>query len=199
MNIRTLFPGVVGYSNLTETPLYPVEELEKAVSAKSIEWYETVSAPDGEADKAGVNYDFRRGLNFGLAPELFDHPDPLIANFKNVSEFLYNVTKPAVDHYKSVYYSYDAVDYMGWVLLKYRVGDFFSAHTDASHDYPRQLSLVYYLNDDYEGGEIHFPHINLMVKPLAGELIIFPANYLFLHAAKEVTSGIKYSAINFIN
>ena len=76
---------------------------------------------------------------------------------------------------------------------------FFKAHTDASHDYPRQLSLVYYLNDTYEGGEIEFPHLDLKIKPLAGELIIFPANYLFLHAAKEVTSGFKYCAINFIN
>lgn len=189
----------MGYSNLTDRPEYPYEAVERASEAGSIQWYETVTAPDGEGHNANVNYDLRRGLNYGLNPDNFNSPDPLISAFKDVSNFLYEVTLPAVEHYKSIYYSYDAVDYFGWVVLKYRVGDFFSAHTDASHDWPRQLSLVYYLNDDYEGGELEFPHLDLSVKPLAGELIIFPSNYLFLHSAKKVTAGVKYSVINFIN
>jgi hypothetical protein len=199
MDVRIIFPGIVGYSNLTDTPEYPYTSLETAVEARSALWHETVSAPDGEGDNPQINYEVRRGFNFGLFPGIGDDPDPLVAEMGKVSDFLYKVSAPAVAHYKAKYYSYDAVDWFGWVLLKYRVGDFFKAHTDASHDFARQLSLVYYLNGGYEGGEIEFPHLDLTVKPLPGELIIFPSNYLFLHAAKEVTLGTKYCAINFIN
>jgi Rps23 Pro-64 3,4-dihydroxylase Tpa1-like proline 4-hydroxylase len=170
--------------------------MEDAVSSGLIQWHETVSAPDGDVENIKVNHEVRRGLNFGLHPGL---KEGSTSELFKVSDFLYEVSKPAVDEYKSRYYSYDAVDYFGWVVLKYRVGDFFTGHTDASHDFPRQLSLVYYINDDYEGGELEFPHLNITIKPLAGELIIFPSNYLFLHAAKKVTAGVKYSAINFIN
>jgi hypothetical protein len=196
MDVRVLFPGIVGYSNLTDNINRVSLDMEAAVSSGLVQWHETVSAADGDLENIGVNHEVRRGLNFGLFPGLQEGPTSEL--FK-VSDFLYEISKPAVDEYKSKYYSYDAVDYFGWVLLKYRVGDFFKTHTDASHDFPRQLSLVYYINDDYEGGELEFPHLNLTIKPLAGELIIFPSNYLFLHAAKEVTAGVKYSAINFIN
>lgn len=196
MNIREIFPGIIGYSNLTDNIDRVSSDMETAVSSGLIQWHETVSAPDGDVENIGINHEVRRGLNFGLHPSLKEGDTSEL--FK-ISDFLYEVSKPAVDEYKSRYYSYDAVDYFGWVVLKYRVGDFFTGHTDASHDFPRQLSLVYYINDDYEGGELEFPHLNVTIKPLAGELIIFPSNYLFLHAAKKVTAGVKYAAINFIN
>lgn len=199
MNIRYLFPGVVGYSNLTDTPDFPVKLMESAVNSGSATWYETVSAPDGEGDNPVVNHDIRRGLNFGLFPEIRNSSNPDLAAMGQAIDFMYKISEPAVNDYKSRYYSYDAVDYFGWVMLKYREGDFFSGHTDASHDFPRQMSLVYYVNDDYEGGELEFPHIGLTIKPIAGELVIFPSNYLFLHSAKHVTKGTKYSIINFIN
>lgn len=199
MKIRNIFPGVIGYSELTETPDFPIQLMEHAVEAQAATWYETVSAPDGEGDNPQINYDVRRGLNFGLYPEIGNHPSPEVAAMGQAIDFMYKICEPAVKDYKSRYYTYDAVDYFGWVMLKYREGDFFSGHTDASHDFPRQLSLVYYVNDDYEGGELRFPHLDLSIKPIAGELIIFPSNYLFLHEAKHVTKGIKYSIINFIN
>lgn len=196
MDVRVIFPGIVGYSNLTDNISRVSLDIEKGVSDGLIQWREAITARDGDLENIKVNHEKRRGLNFGLHPSLKEGPTSEI--FK-VSDFLYETSKPAVDDYKSRYYSYDSVDYFGWVVLKYQVDDFFTGHTDASHDFPRQMSLVYYINDNYEGGELEFPHLNVTIKPLAGELIIFPSNYLFLHEAKKVTAGVKYSAINFIN
>ena len=200
MDIRRLSPGVIGYSNLSDGKNeYIVKSMEEAVSSGAIQWHEAQTAADKDAENIKINYEKRRGLNIGLFPELANSDNPYLKELHNVSKYMYDITKPAVDHYKSVYHTYDCVDYFGWVVLKYRKDDFFTAHTDASHDFPRQMSLVYYVNNDYEGGELEFPHIDLKIKPLKDELIIFPANYLFLHSANPVTSGIKYSVINFIN
>ena len=54
------------------------------------------------------------------------------------------------------------------------------------------FSLVAYLNDDYEGGEIHFPNQNVTLKPKAGSLIIFPSQEPFIHEVKTITSGTRY-------
>ena len=53
-------------------------------------------------------------------------------------------------------------------------------------------SLVAYLNDDYEGGEIHFPDQNITVKPKAGSLIMFPSQIPYIHEVKPITSGTRY-------
>jgi hypothetical protein len=54
------------------------------------------------------------------------------------------------------------------------------------------FSLVAYINDDYEGGEIHFPNQNITVKPKAGSLIMFPSQLPYLHEVKPIISGTRY-------
>jgi predicted 2-oxoglutarate/Fe(II)-dependent dioxygenase YbiX len=59
---------------------------------------------------------------------------------------------------------------------------------------------VIYLNDDYEGGVISFPHIGkdgVSVKPEAGSAIFFPSNYVFVHEISSVTKGIRYALPNW--
>jgi len=61
------------------------------------------------------------------------------------------------------------------------------------------VSLVGYLNDNYDGGEIAFDMYDIKVKPDAGDLIIFPSNYMFMHKAMPVTSGVKYSIVTMLD
>ena len=51
------------------------------------------------------------------------------------------------------------------------------------------LSILAYLNDDYEGGELFFDKLNLKIKPKAGDLYLFPSSYVYSHAAMPVTSS----------
>jgi hypothetical protein len=55
-----------------------------------------------------------------------------------------------------------------------------------------KYTLVCYLNDDYEGGEIVFPNQNVTIKPKAGSMVMFPSGDPYTHEAKPVTSGKKY-------
>jgi prolyl 4-hydroxylase len=57
----------------------------------------------------------------------------------------------------------------------------------------RDVSLVGYLNDDFEGGETCFDRQSLKVTPKAGSIILFPAYYTHPHQALPVRSGKKYA------
>jgi len=62
----------------------------------------------------------------------------------------------------------------------------------------RDLSVVYFLNDDFEGGELHFPVLDLLIKPRAGTLVCFPSDHHFVHGVKPVTSGHRYTAVTWM-
>jgi len=51
-------------------------------------------------------------------------------------------------------------------------------------------TFVFYLNDDYEGGEITFPEYDLNIKPTKGLAIMFPGETL--HKVEPVISGTRY-------
>jgi hypothetical protein len=50
-----------------------------------------------------------------------------------------------------------------------------------------------YFNDDYEGGSMHFPYLNLTIKPQTGDIILFPANHVGTHGVSPVTQGERYT------
>ena len=68
----------------------------------------------------------------------------------------------------------------------------------ASHPYPwRDFAGVLYLNDNYEGGSIHFPKQRLELKADSGTFVTFPGTLEYLHGVKEVTEGIRYTIACF--
>lgn len=90
----------------------------------------------------------------------------------------------------------------GYRVLKYSNGSEYHEHIDWHPENDRQISVVGWLNDDYEGGELYFKHFDLTVKPKAGSLVIFPSNFLYLHAALPVGEtnkhDIKYSFVTWL-
>ena len=62
-------------------------------------------------------------------------------------------------------------------------------------------TCVFYLNDDYDGGEICFKIFNedfteieqeIVYKPSAGDAVIFPSTHPFYHGVNVSTNGCKY-------
>ena len=59
------------------------------------------------------------------------------------------------------------------------------------------LSIVGVLNDNYEGGEfIMFK--NKKIELLAGDLLIFPSNFLYPHRVDPVKKGTRYSYVSWV-
>ena len=87
-------------------------------------------------------------------------------------------------------------------INRYSEGGFMSRHVDNIHHshgqqygYP-QVSVLLYLNDDYEGGEFYVA--NKRFEPEKGSGIIFPSNFMFPHQAKVVTKGTRWSIISWL-
>ena len=59
------------------------------------------------------------------------------------------------------------------------------------------IGSVFYLNNDYEGGEIYFPQFDIHIRPKAGDMYFFPGDRNYLHGVKEVTSGTRYTCPTF--
>jgi len=83
-------------------------------------------------------------------------------------------------------------------ISRYQKGEQFAAHRDGMYvnedGESSVYSLVLYLNDDFEGGELKFfgqatPYV---FKPRAGSAVLFPHD--MLHEAAAVTAGTKYVA-----
>tara|TARA_B100000674_G_scaffold92900_1_gene65476 strand:- start:59 stop:706 length:648 start_codon:yes stop_codon:yes gene_type:complete len=64
----------------------------------------------------------------------------------------------------------------------------------------RFLSIICYLNDDFDGGETYFPHFNLQVTPKKGTILLFPCTWSYLHKGNPSTNGhAKYILGSFLN
>jgi predicted 2-oxoglutarate/Fe(II)-dependent dioxygenase YbiX len=92
-------------------------------------------------------------------------------------------------------------------ILRYREGGEYRPHSDA-HNWDgeekiwkrvidRDLSLLLYLNNDFEGGEVYFPNCDFGVKPSPGLLIAFPSDWRYVHMARPVTSGVRYAIVSW--
>jgi Rps23 Pro-64 3,4-dihydroxylase Tpa1-like proline 4-hydroxylase len=92
-------------------------------------------------------------------------------------------------------------------FLRYDISDHYDKHND-SESYvnnklkrvmERDISLLLYLNDDYEGGELEFTKLQLTIKPKKGMLITFPSYDDFEHKVHPVTKGVRYNIVSWIN
>jgi len=83
-------------------------------------------------------------------------------------------------------------------VLKYEIGGKFENHIDDGGGNFRRVSTVYYLNDNYEGGELCFPQFDIELKPKAGDMIIFPSSYVYSHSVNPVISGTRFSIASWL-
>jgi len=92
-------------------------------------------------------------------------------------------------------------------LMRYRKGGFYIKHADSQNMDPhsrmwtkvidRDLSMLIYLNGDYEGGELSSYKLNYQIRPRAGAVVLFPSDHRFLHQAEPVKKGIRYAIVSW--
>lgn len=84
-------------------------------------------------------------------------------------------------------------------LLRYTSGGYYLHHSDAYQLVPerrawqkivdRDISVLIYVNDEYDGGELEFKRLFFSLRPRAGMLVWFPSDVRYEHMAKPVTAG----------
>ena len=85
-------------------------------------------------------------------------------------------------------------------IVKWNEGDEMIVHDDLGEykEFPnRHFAAIVYLNNDYEGGELMFPEINMGIKAHAGELIVFRGGSL-MHNVNKVISGTRYTLASWL-
>ena len=87
-------------------------------------------------------------------------------------------------------------------VLKYDKNNFFKPHVDHGSDHPRTISLIYLLNNDYEGGDLIFfnqtkNNEEYVVEKKANRAIIFPSNFIFKHTVTPVKKGTRFSIVGW--
>jgi predicted 2-oxoglutarate/Fe(II)-dependent dioxygenase YbiX len=86
----------------------------------------------------------------------------------------------------------------GYSILKYGPGEEYKFHYDSGTEMGRALSVLVYLNSEFEGGELEFPNFGIKIKPQPGMLVLFPSNFAYGHIARPVTSGTKYALVTWL-
>ena len=83
-------------------------------------------------------------------------------------------------------------------------GEGIRTHWDGSVDVPtygghphRDYSSVFYFNEDFEGGLLHFTEIDIKIKPEPNMILLFPTTIRYSHRVEEVTSGIRMMSPSF--
>jgi predicted 2-oxoglutarate/Fe(II)-dependent dioxygenase YbiX len=61
----------------------------------------------------------------------------------------------------------------------------------------RDLSVLLYLSEDFEGGALFFPNFNLRIYPTAGMMVAFPSDHRYIHAAEPLISGSRTAIVSW--
>jgi hypothetical protein len=83
-------------------------------------------------------------------------------------------------------------------LVQWPEGIFMPPHADRAnsdgraHDFPhRDFASLVYLNDDYEGGELYFPRLDLVLRPTRGMMVAFTGDWAHEHGVLKVRKGLR--------
>lgn len=191
-------PGIVVYSNVIPDSQNLCNDIEEGMISAGLAW-RPASVKEGNDSK--VNTKTRDTETFGVnyLGKLEDISNVGISEVFSIS--LNNIFFENFDPLEKDYmgsYGINLNSHDSYGILKYGIGQKFTNHIDDHTDYHRRVSTVYYLNEDYLGGEINFPRFGVTFKPKANQMIIFPSTYVYNHSVNEVTSGTRYAVVSWM-
>jgi hypothetical protein len=112
---------------------------------------------------------------------------------------LYERLKPIIENFFDV-----NISPTGETIVRWLPGQFQNPHADKElhegndagtpNDFPYyDIASLFYLNDDYEGGELYFPLQDIQFKPKRGAAYFFPGDMNYVHGVTEIKNGIRYT------
>ncbi len=128
-----------------------------------------------------------------------------------IREKLRNIDDATIQAFINPFYKIEVRDREPSQILHYGIGGHYIPHVDAETLYKddigldmwektldRDLSVVYFLNDNFIGGELVFPELDLIIKPEAGTLVCFPSDHYYIHGVNPVISGHRYTIVTWM-
>ena len=175
--------GISLYENVIENPQDVID-----VALASDKWKSSAFMLGG--NKTKIDKDIRDAKVLDLAYNL----EGDIFSF-SLSKILYDAAKDYCERWST---GFEKMEHPQ--ILHYTKGEgHYGKHSDSSPENKRIFSSVLYLNDVEEGGETHFVHFGIDVSPKAGSLLMFPAEYSYMHVAKPPVSNDKFVVVTWFN
>jgi hypothetical protein len=142
---------------------------------------------------------FKNCLNFQIKP--FERLEDEI--YKEFEKIIYQ----ALYNYNFIFYNFDWskkwYNFSPAKFNKYETGMYNKIHCDNYRTMFDGIwkgvpiySVISFLNDDYEGGELVFWDDFVINKDI-GKVVVFPSNFLYPHQITEVKNGTKYSCSSY--
>jgi len=172
-------------------------------------WFWKSELPSDVCDLI-VDLGKKETLNEARIGGLRDEENPGIIDYskRKSNVVFFNAQKYAWIHHILLTYMQKANTNSGWNFIitdqqdpqftVYDIDNFYEFHTDDDdhRDRMRKLSLSVFLSDPstYEGGNFEFQNTSIPFKE-KGSIIVFPS--FLLHRVTPVTSGIRYSLVNW--
>ena len=197
MTVENPAPGVFIHDDYVKDPEILLEEVKRVAELEySICPWKRSATGDGHGSSVS---DYRSSVEC-LVSDIFCSESAMTdPDFERVRELL-NVflkdTDDLINDFKRVW-TLSLCHDEGFRVIRYQNKAEYRTHHDHSEHNARALSYVAFLNDDFEGGELEFPHFDLTVKAEAGKVILFPSNFPYSHIAHPVLEGTKYSMVSW--
>lgn len=126
--------------------------------------------------------------------------------YPKIEELLRNTVKHIINPFYGIEVSSSEIPQ----ILSYDIGGHYNPHIDGESIWvtpkgekiwkkstDRDISTVFFLNDDFEGGDFVFPELKVRVRPEPGMLVCFPSNHFYMHGVEPVTKGKRYSIVTW--
>lgn len=198
-----------GKENIVEIPNFMTEEEKEilynfAINNKDWDYTETIINDDGvviydasywedRVASATTLYQFRKDI-FDLIEQLQKRLKVEVDRFFSVNVV---ATGPTVVKWNLGQYQHPHADKE---LHKYEKWGGSIENEGKPNDFPHyDIAGLFYINDDYEGGELYFPEQEIQFKPKAGAAYFFPGDKNYIHGVTEITSGTRYTCPFFFN
>jgi len=115
----------------------------------------------------------------------------------NVQKSIYDPIKTVSTHYAETH-NFTISTLSNLKINKSYPGKHLGPHADShGNDNSAKISIVVFLNDNFDGGEMLFRKQKVMVKPVSGSILIYPSVDPFYHQPNLIKSGIKYTVTGF--
>lgn len=149
-------------------------------------------------EKSEEKQSLRAALEFSISKETLNLGTSSSARLDKIHSPVFSSVKKCIDDYATAW-EISINHYAPLNFVKYSYpNNYFGLHIDHGPNTVRTVSAILYLNDNYEGGELHFPTVDgLTIKPEPGDVIVFPSTYTYRHESMPLLDGTKYVVLAF--
>lgn len=140
-----------------------------------------------------VKVDVRDTLSYNVSVNVGNDEDHI-----KFDSIMFELVSQCIQYYSDKFPLFNYTEDSGYEILKYATGGHYKFHSDQSDQSPRVLTFIYYLNDDYEGGEFQMWEDGSPIKMPKGSVAIFPSSDYFSHTVLPVTKGERRAVITWL-